>query len=83
MEWVVIVTTIMELIQRCREDRDKESIELLATGNRPLGRYFIRRELRRVHGIRGAELRDAMQQVRDHEMDDDDVCGFIDDALDD
>ncbi len=83
MEWIMIVTTIMEMVQKCRENRSKDEIEALATGNRPLGRYLIRRELRRKHSLRGADLRDAMRQVREHEMDDEDVCGFIDDALDD
>jgi len=81
MEWVAIVAAIMEMVQSCRENRDRDDIEADAL-NRPLGRWMIRRTLR-DKGLRGEGLRNAMQQVRNHEMDDDDVRDFLTDALGD
>ena len=80
MEWIAIVTAIIEMIQKCREDRDRDEIERDAL-NRPLGRVMIRRALRNK-GAKGFQLREAMEQVRHHTMHDDDVIDFISDALD-
>ena len=80
MEWVAIITMVIEMVQKCRENRSAEEITATAL-NRPVGRWMIRRHLI-DQGIRGRELRDAMSQVRSHEITDDDVKSFVENALD-
>jgi Cys-tRNA synthase (O-phospho-L-seryl-tRNA:Cys-tRNA synthase) len=78
MEWIAIVTMIVEMIQKCREDRDNESITAIAL-NRPVGRWLIRREMK-SRGLRGKKLRAAMQKVSDYKMSDSDVEAFVENA---
>ena len=78
MEWIAIVTMIVEMIQKCREERDNDSITAIAL-NRPVGRWLIRREMK-SRGVRGKKLRAAMHKVSEYEMSDSDVEAFVENA---
>ena len=78
MEWIAIVSMIVEMIQKCREERDNESITAIAL-NRPVGRWLIRREMK-SRGLRGKKLRSAMRKVSEYEMSDSDVEAFVENA---
>ena len=80
MEWVAIVTMIIEMVQKCRENRDAEAITADAL-NRPLGRWMIRAHLR-DEGIRGKRLRSAMRQVKEKKISNKEIEAFIENALD-
>jgi len=79
MEWVTIVTMVIKMIQKCREERDAALITADAL-NRPLGRWMIRAHLK-DNGIRGRTLAGAMRQVRAKPMSEKDIEVFIENAL--
>jgi len=79
MEWVAIIAAIIEMIQKCKEERDEDEITAAAL-NRPLGRWMIRAHLK-SKGIRGKKLAQAMRDVRAHEMSDRDIEAFVANAI--
>jgi len=79
MEWVAIITAIIEMIQQCKENREEDEIIADAL-NRPVGRWMIRAHLK-SKGIRGRKLAGAMRDVRSHKMTDKDIEAFVSNAI--
>lgn len=80
MEWLILIMPIIvTMIQSCNKSQNVSEIQDAAL-NRPVGRVMIRWALRK-EGFRGGKLREAMKEVRDYDMSDDDVKDFVLDAL--
>lgn len=57
MEWVLLIEKILELIQKCRENRSRSEIEAGLRRPGRLERWALRAILRKEKGFRGTELR--------------------------
>ncbi|KKN77722.1 hypothetical protein LCGC14_0356960 [marine sediment metagenome] len=56
MEWIMIITAIIEAIQECQENRDRDDIEAGLNKPGPRERWAIRRILIQEKGLRGKKL---------------------------
>lgn len=82
MEWVLLIEKILELIQRCRENRSRAEIEAGLKRPGRLERWALRRVLRKETSFRGRALRDkideGIQELRS--LDADDIEYLMDEA---
>ena len=62
MEWIAIITMVIEAIMECMENRNRVDIEAGLRRPGALETLTLRRIIRRETGFRGRKLRDAVAE---------------------
>jgi hypothetical protein len=82
MEWILLIEKIIELIQKCRENRSRSEIEGGLKRPGRLERWALRRVLKQETNLRGRVLRDKVDEGIDElrSLDADDIEFLMDEA---
>jgi len=82
MEWVLLIEKIIELIQKCRENRSRAEIEGGLKRPGIMERWALRAILREETGLRGRALRakvnEGIEELKS--LDSDDIQELMDEA---
>lgn len=82
MEWILLIEKIIELIQKCRENRSRAEIEGGLKRPGRVERWALRRVLKQETNLRGRALRDKVDEGIDElrSLDADDIEFLMDEA---